>query len=120
MAEIVFGVGCSHSPLLATKPEDWDFRANDDRNNPAHPFRGGVYTFQELVSLRKDEDLAKQIDLDVRRERDARNQKHLALLGEKIKAAQLPACGTNAPGPSLWSTLTTRNDHGRQRFRSLT
>jgi hypothetical protein len=31
MAEIVFGIGCSHSPLLATKPEDWDLRAQDDR-----------------------------------------------------------------------------------------
>jgi hypothetical protein len=89
MAEIVFGVGCSHSPLLATRPEDWDLRANDDRNNPAHPFRGGVYTFQELVSLRESEGLPKQVDLDVRRERAARNQKHLAFLGERIKAAQL-------------------------------
>ncbi len=89
MAEIVFGVGCSHSPLLATRPEDWDLRANDDRANPAHPFRGGVYTFHELVSLREDENLAGQIDLDVRRERDARNQKNLAHLGDRIRAADL-------------------------------
>jgi hypothetical protein len=53
MAEIVFGIGCSHSPLLATKPEDWDLRAQDDRKNPAHPFRGKVYSFQELEQLRR-------------------------------------------------------------------
>jgi hypothetical protein len=82
-------MGCSHSPLLATKPENWDLRANDDRNNPGHAFRGKVYTFQDLERLRKDENLTDQIRVEVRRERDARNQKHLALLREKIKAASL-------------------------------
>lgn len=89
MGDIVFGIGCSHSPLLATKPEDWDLRANDDRKNPAHPFRGKVYTFQELEQLRKDENLADQIRLDLRRQRDARNQQRLTQLSEKIKAAKL-------------------------------
>jgi len=89
MAQIVFGVGCSHSPLLATKPELWDLRANDDRNNPAHWFRGRVHTYDELERLRKDERLAAQVALDVRRERDARNQQSLGFLSEKIKSAQL-------------------------------
>lgn len=89
MAEITFGVGCSHTPLLATKPEDWDLRANDDRNNPAHWYRGGVYTFGELENLRKDENLAEQIGINVRRERDARNQNHLDFLSREIKAADL-------------------------------
>ena len=89
MAEIVFGVGCSHSPLLATQPEDWDLRANDDRRNPSHPFRGKTYTFSELEALRKDENLSSQIRIEVRRERDARNQRQLALLSEKIKSANL-------------------------------
>ena len=88
MAKIVFGVGCSHSPLLATKPEQWDLRANDDRKNPAHPYRGKVYTFTELEELRKNENLAEQIRMEVRRERDARNQKNLALLSDKIAAAE--------------------------------
>jgi hypothetical protein len=89
MAEIVLGVGCSHSPLLATKPEQWDLRANDDRKNPAHAFRGGVYTFDQLVDLRRDENFAAQIEPEIRRKRDARNQKNLDLLGETIKAAKL-------------------------------
>jgi OH-DDVA oxygenase/3-O-methylgallate 3,4-dioxygenase len=89
MAEIVFGIGCSHSPLLATKPEDWDLRAQDDRKNPAHPFRGKVYSFQELEQLRRAENLAEQIKLDVRRRRDARNQERLAQLSQKIKSAKL-------------------------------
>jgi len=89
MAEIVFGVGCSHSPLLATKPEQWELRANDDRKNPAHPFRGKVYTFAELERLRQAENLPEQIRIDVRRERDARNQRSLARLSETIRAAKL-------------------------------
>jgi OH-DDVA oxygenase/3-O-methylgallate 3,4-dioxygenase len=89
MAKIVFGAGCSHSPLLATKPEQWDLRAADDRKNPTHPFRGKVYSYPELEELRKGENLADQIRMDVRRERDARNQKNLSLLSEKIKAADL-------------------------------
>ena len=89
MAKIVFGAGCSHSPLLATKPEQWDLRANDDRKNPSHPYRGKVYSFTELEQLRKNENLADQIKMEVRRERDARNQKNLALLKDKIAAANL-------------------------------
>jgi hypothetical protein len=89
MAEIVLGVGCSHSPLLATKPEQWDLRAKDDRKNPAHPFRGGVYSFDQLVELRNGENLAAQIAPEVRRERDVRNQRRLDDLGEIIKAAKL-------------------------------
>lgn len=89
MAETIIGVGCSHSPLLATKPEQWDLRANDDRQNPAHPFRGKVYSFEALERLRKSENLDQQIRIEVRRERDARNQRSLALLSETIKAAKL-------------------------------
>jgi OH-DDVA oxygenase/3-O-methylgallate 3,4-dioxygenase len=89
MAKIVFGAGCSHSPLLATRPEDWDLRANDDRRNPSHPFRGRVYSYDELVKLRQGEKFADQIRIEVRRERDARNQLHLAELAEKIRLARL-------------------------------
>jgi len=89
MAEIVLGVGCSHSPLLATKPEQWNLRADDDRKNPAHPFRGGVYTYEQLVALRKSENLAAQITPDMKRDRDARNQKQLDFLSGIIKAAKL-------------------------------
>lgn len=89
MADITFGVGCSHTPLLATEPEKWSLRADDDRNNPAHWYRGKEYTFFELEKLRKDENLAEQITLDVLRERHARNQAQLDVLSERIKAANL-------------------------------
>jgi hypothetical protein len=89
MAEIVLGVGSSHSPLLQLTPEEWDLRTAADRVNPAHPFRGRNYTFDELVELRKDENLGEQNALEVRRERDARNQAHMASLGQTIREAEL-------------------------------
>ena len=61
MAEIVIGIGTSHGPMLSTPWEKWDGRVPADRQNPAHPFKGAVYDFDELVALRKDEHLADQI-----------------------------------------------------------
>jgi len=89
MAEIVFAVGSSHSPMLGTQPEQWDLRAEADKLNAAHPFRGSVYTFDELVELRKGENLAAQHTMEERRERHKRNQERLDLLGQKISAANL-------------------------------
>ena len=71
MANIVFGVGTSHSPLLAMKPDQWSLRANDDRENPSHFFRGKIYSFDQLVAFDDrvrdlqwdgDEDLSEVID----------------------------------------------------------
>ena len=87
MAKIVYGFGTSHGPLLATPPEKWDLRAGDDRKNPKHPFRGGVYTFPELVKVRDGErDFIKEMGIDARREHHARNQKALDTLTEKFAA----------------------------------
>jgi hypothetical protein len=84
MAEIVYGFGSSHGPLLSTAPEKWDLRAQADRENPAHPFRGEFYNYEELLELRKDENLGAQTQLSVREGRHARNQKHMDALAEKV------------------------------------
>ncbi|MGA6963883.1 MAG: hypothetical protein WBZ51_09700, partial [Xanthobacteraceae bacterium] len=84
MAEIVFGFGTSHGPLLATPPEEWDLRANVDRRNKALAFGAGTYDFRELYELRKGEHFEKQNALEVRRERDARCQHQLDALGEQL------------------------------------
>jgi hypothetical protein len=75
--------------MLAIKPEQWPLRAEDDKHNPKHFFRGKTHTFDELVKLRKGENLAKQIAPEITKERDWRNQKHLDFLGQKIKDAKL-------------------------------
>jgi len=89
MAEIVLGVGSSHSPMLGTDPEHWRLRAKEDVKWPAHPFRGKTYKFEELIRVRKRESLAEQLTMDVWRERHERNQKNLDFLASKIADADL-------------------------------
>jgi OH-DDVA oxygenase/3-O-methylgallate 3,4-dioxygenase len=86
MAEIVFGFGSSHGPLLSLPPEHWDLRAAADRVNPAHAFRGGIYNFEQLLALRKEEDFAAQNGIAVRRERHARNEAQLDRLADRLAA----------------------------------
>ena len=87
MADIFFGFGSSHGPLLSSSPENWDFRTAADRVNPAHPYRGKTYTFDQLLALRKGEDLASQNRIEVRRERHARCQHQLDRLAGRLAAA---------------------------------
>ena len=87
MAQIFFGFGSSHGPLLSSSPENWDFRTAADRANPAHPYRGKTYTFDQLLELRKGDNLAAQNKIEVRRERHARTQRALDDLAERLKAA---------------------------------
>lgn len=87
MARIVYGFGSSHGPLLSTPPEKWDLRAADDRKNMRHPFRGKIYTFPELMEVRRGEnDFEREMSLEVRQERHARNQRALDILSEKFAA----------------------------------
>jgi aromatic ring-opening dioxygenase LigB subunit len=85
MAQIFFGFGSSHGPLLSSSPENWDYRTAADRANPAHPYRGKTYTFDQLVALRKDENLAALNRIEVRRERHARCQQQLDKLAERLE-----------------------------------
>jgi 3-O-methylgallate 3,4-dioxygenase len=68
VAKIVLGMGSSHGPMLSTPPEDWGLRVVADRNNQ-HAYKGSTWSFDELVEMRKSENLKEQIDLQVWRER---------------------------------------------------
>jgi len=87
MADIFFGFGSSHGPLLSSSPEHWDFRTAADRVNPAHPYRGKTYTFDQLLELRKGENLAALNRIEARRERHARCQHQLDRLADRLAAA---------------------------------
>src|SRR4029078_2683945 len=85
MAKIVLGFGSSHGPLLAPPPERGDMRAADDRKNPEHPFRGKIYTFPELLEVRKGEkDFEKESSLETRLERWERNTRAMDKLVDKV------------------------------------
>lgn len=65
MAEIVLGIWTTHGPQLNTTPDEWMLRIPADRARK-HWYRGTLYEFDELVELRRDENLAARATLDER------------------------------------------------------
>lgn len=61
MAQIVLGLGTSHGPQLLMPPELWELRAQADRQNKQHWFRGKSYDFPTLAALRQPDGFAAQI-----------------------------------------------------------
>ena len=91
MAKIVLGMGSSHGPMLSTPPEEWGQRVLADRKNKEHYYKSKTWTFDQLVEARKGENLGKQIELPVWRERHAACRKALGPAGAGCKGD--PACG---------------------------
>jgi hypothetical protein len=83
MADVVFGLGSSHGPLLSTPPEQWDLRAKADRANKGHWFRGKTYDFESLLQARTP-GFAHEIDVETRRERFMQCRSALETLGKKF------------------------------------
>ena len=84
MAEIVFGFGTSHGPLLATPSHEWDLRANVDRKNKALAFGAGTFDFEQLYELRKGDHFERQNTLEVRKERWERCQRQLDVIAKRV------------------------------------
>jgi hypothetical protein len=61
MARIRFGLATSHGPMLSIPSEYWVDRVSADRENPRHFFKGKTYSFDEMVDLRRGDNLAAQI-----------------------------------------------------------
>ena len=85
MAEIVFGVGTSHGPLLGTPPDMWYLRAEDDRKNPALEYRGGKYNWEDLREIRVGESIDAQIKESVKSDRHKMCQENIAQLASRIR-----------------------------------
>ena len=88
MAKIVLGLASSHGPMLSVPAMYWKDRVAADRTNPKHWYRGKTYTFDQMVELRKSENLAAQITDDVLEERHARCQAGIRRLGDLYFEAQ--------------------------------
>jgi aromatic ring-opening dioxygenase catalytic subunit (LigB family) len=84
MAEIVLGMGSSHGPLLSTPPEQWDLRAGADRANKNHWYRGKTYDYESLLKERAP-GFAKEVTVEVRRERHAQCRRAMEVLGRKFQ-----------------------------------
>lgn len=85
MADIVLGIGAAHGPLLSTPPEQWDLRAKADRENKSHWYRGKAYDYEALLKERAP-GFAKEVEIEVRRERHARCRAALDVLTAKFRA----------------------------------
>ncbi len=64
MANIVLGIATSHSPMLVTETKNWGDRLPADRAMK-HAWKGGDWSFDELVEARSGEGLAEQSTKEV-------------------------------------------------------
>jgi 3-O-methylgallate 3,4-dioxygenase len=74
--------------MLSTPPEKWDLRVPDDVRG-RHHFRSKLWTFDELVELRRGENLGAQISLDVWRARHEACRRAIARLAEIFEEARI-------------------------------
>src|SRR5215510_6065885 len=71
MAKIVLAMATTHGPQLHTTVEQWQLRVKADKSRK-HPFRDAVYSFDELVALRRDEGLEAKSSMEAQRSYHAR------------------------------------------------
>lgn len=91
MAEIVLGIGTSHSPLLNSPAEDYPKHAQIDANGRKLLDRQGrQVTYGDLLA-QADPAIKNQIELKVLEERSARCTANIVRMAQVIEAAELDA-----------------------------
>jgi OH-DDVA oxygenase/3-O-methylgallate 3,4-dioxygenase len=91
MAEIVLGIWTTHGPQLSTTPEQWMLRVPADRKRK-HWFKGKEYSFEELVELRRSENLAEKSSLEARTRNHAACQAAIARVASIWKEVSPDVC----------------------------
>ncbi|MGE3245210.1 MAG: hypothetical protein AB7F96_18755 [Beijerinckiaceae bacterium] len=86
MAKTILAMTTTHGPQLHTTAEQWALRLPADRTNK-HPYRDGVYTFDELVELRKGENLAERSTMAAMEQAHARCEEAMTKMAGKWDAA---------------------------------
>jgi len=82
MAQIVLAMATTHGPQLHTTVEQWQLRVKADRTRK-HPFRNGVYSFDELVEMRRAEDLEQKSSMQAQRGYHARCHAAMDILADQ-------------------------------------
>jgi hypothetical protein len=85
MAKIVLAMATTHGPQLHTTVEQWQLRVKADKGRK-HPFRNGVYSYDELVTLRRAEGLEAKSSMDAQRAHHARCQAAMKVLSDRWEA----------------------------------
>jgi OH-DDVA oxygenase/3-O-methylgallate 3,4-dioxygenase len=84
MAKIVLAMATTHGPQLHTTVEQWQLRVKADMGRK-HPFRNGIYSFDELVAMRRAEGLADKSSMDAQRGYHARCHAAMEQLADRWK-----------------------------------
>src|ERR1700686_1979383 len=92
MAQIVLGIGTSHSPMLQLMPEEWRLREASHRRTPELWFQGKKYTFDELLEVRGGEHFAREITDEKRQARHDATERGLARRGETLDRVAPDVC----------------------------
>ena len=85
MAKIVLAMATTHGPQLHTTVEQWQLRVSADESRK-HPFRGGLYSFDELVKLRASEGLDAKSTMEAQHKYHARCHAAMERLADKWEA----------------------------------
>ena len=90
MAEIVLGIGTSHTPMLSLPPELWSTFAEGDQRNPelAYPPNGWVLPFEEGLASVPPEIRDKPRDLETFRAQSAACKRALDELARSLEEAE--------------------------------
>jgi OH-DDVA oxygenase/3-O-methylgallate 3,4-dioxygenase len=91
MAEIVLGIWTTHGPQLSTTPEQWMLRVPADLKR-RHWFKGALYSFDELVQMRRNENLAERSALEARTRHYETCQAAIARVAALWKEVQPDVC----------------------------
>src|SRR5262245_20773783 len=86
MAKIVLAMATTHGPQLHTTVEQWQLRVSADKARK-HPFRDGIYSFDELVAMRRPEGLDVRSSMDAQRGYHSRCHAAMERLAHKWEAA---------------------------------
>lgn len=85
MADIVLGLGTSHSPQLSTPADQWNLRADVDRRNPRLLWEDGeYYNFEQLLEKVDRSEIAKEIGADIFQRRWQECQDGIARVGDVL------------------------------------
>ena len=91
MAEIVIGLGTSHSPQLSLTPDTWSLHAENDKRNPfLYGLDGKHHTYDEVLSM-ADSSIEKQLDPALWQKRYDACQVGIATVSQKLADANVDA-----------------------------
>ena len=86
MAQLVYGIGSSHSPQLSMAAEHWHLRGENDKRNRALIGADGIVSgYEDLLNRRDDlAEVAKEITPDKMEKRHQENQRSIEKLSEAL------------------------------------